>query len=135
MGASAISGLILGILYDKKGAWVLIGSLATSALFAPLAFLGGAYSAFIGILLWGIGMGVQQSIVKAVIANMIPTQQRGMAYGTFNMVFGVAWFLGSALMGILYDHSIMAIVLFSVTIQLISLPLFYKSMRTMLISK
>ena len=95
-----------------------------SAFFAPLVFLGGFYSALIGIALWGIGLGAQESIMRAAIAGMSPVQRRGTAYGVFNTIFGAFWFIGSLTMGILYDISILYLVIFSMIAQLASVPLF-----------
>jgi MFS family permease len=73
--------------------------------------------------LWGIGMGAQESILRAAIAGMIAPEQRGTAYGLFNMFYGVAWFLGSLLLGILYDRALPWMILFSVTAQLLAIPI------------
>ena len=75
--------------------------------------------------LWGIGMGAQESIMKAAVAGMVPMDKRGSAYGIFNTGYGLAWFLGSALMGILYDQSISFLVAFSIVMQLASIPVFF----------
>jgi MFS family permease len=75
------------------------------------------------MVLWGIGMGAQESIMRAAIADIIPADRRGSAYGIFNTAYGVFWFIGSALMGILYDISIPYLVIFSVAAQLVSVPL------------
>src|SRR3990172_1480508 len=124
MGVDAISALIFGRLFDRIGVSVLIISSLISMLFAPLVFLGGFYYALSGMVLWGIGMGAQESVMRASIAEMVPADRRGSAYGIFNTGFGVSWFLGSALMGILYDISIPALILFSVMMQLASVPFF-----------
>jgi MFS-type transporter involved in bile tolerance (Atg22 family) len=76
------------------------------------------------MVLWGVGMGAQESIMRAAIADMIPASRRGSAYGLFNTGFGIFWFLGSALMGILYDLSLPSLIAFSVAAQLLSVPLF-----------
>jgi len=73
--------------------------------------------------LWGVGMGAQESIMRAAIAGMVPMNRRGSAYGIFNTGYGIFWFLGSALMGILYDISIPPLIAFSVVAQLASIPL------------
>jgi tetrahydromethanopterin S-methyltransferase subunit B len=52
--------------------------------------------------------------------------KRGSAFGAFNGVFGIAWFLGSATMGLLYGHSLMALVAFGVVAQLIAAVLFFR---------
>ena len=67
--------------------------------------------------------------MRAAIAEMVPASRRGAAYGVFNAGYGVAWFLGSALMGILYDVSIGWLVAFSVAMQLASIPLLLVARR------
>jgi len=96
-----------------------------SALFAPLVFLGGFTLALLGMALWGIGMGAQESILRAAIAGMVSRDRRGSAYGIFNTGYGLFWFLGSALMGVLYDVSLPTLIAFSVVAQLASIPLFF----------
>jgi len=71
-----------------------------------------------------MGMGAQDSCLKAVVAHMVPFGKRGTAFGVFDSVYGVAWFAGSAVMGLLYDKSIPALVGFSVVLQLLALPVF-----------
>ncbi|MCX8110517.1 MAG: MFS transporter [Syntrophorhabdaceae bacterium] len=124
MAVDGLAALALGRLFDRMGMIVLIGAAAIAIPFAPLVFFGGFFACLAGAILWGIGMGAQESVMKAAVANMSPAKLRGTAFGTFNMSFGIFWFLGSALMGILYDYSVTALVVFSVVIQLISLPLF-----------
>ncbi|MEM4204958.1 MAG: hypothetical protein QXS54_12900, partial [Candidatus Methanomethylicaceae archaeon] len=91
----------------------------------PLVFLGGFGLAVLGMVIWGIGMGAQESILRAAAAGFVPPERRGSAYGMFNTGFGVFWFLGSALMGVLYDRSLPALITFSVVMQLLAVPLFF----------
>lgn len=123
MGVDALAALIFGRLFDRVGFSTLIVASLLSAFFAPWVFLGGFYFALIGMGLWGVGMGAQESIMRAAIAGMVPANRRGSAYGVFNSAYGVFWFLGSALMGILYDISTLSLIVFSVVIQLASIPL------------
>lgn len=125
MGVDALAALAFGRLFDRLGLATLMVVAFLSAFFAPLVFLGGFNLALLGMALWGIGMGAQESILRAAIANMTATERRGLAYGLFNTAYGVFWFLGSLAIGILYDVSIPALVIFSVTAQLMSIPLFY----------
>jgi len=124
MGVDAIAALLFGRLFDRKGVSILAVATLVSLFFAPLVFLGGFYLAFAGIALWGIGMGAQESIMRAAIAKMVSVNKRGTAYGIFNAGYGLFWFLGSAIMGILYDISIPILIIFSVLVQLFSIPLF-----------
>jgi predicted MFS family arabinose efflux permease len=122
MGVSGIGSLLFGRLFDRLGIVVLIPLTIIAALFAPLVFLGGFWPALVGVGLWGLGMGVHESIVPAAVALMVPSQRRASAYGLFTAGYGVFWFLGSALMGVLYDASLPALIAFSVVAQLAALP-------------
>lgn len=134
MGVDAIAALVFGRLFDRIGLRVLILVSAITAFFAPLVFFGGLVPAMFGMALWGIGMGAQESIMRAAIAGMIPIERRGWAYGVFNTAYGAFWFLGSALIGILYDVSIPALVAFSVIMILASIPLFHAVRKNIVVS-
>jgi MFS-type transporter involved in bile tolerance (Atg22 family) len=81
------------------------------------------------MLLWGIGLGAQDSLLKAILVPVVPADKRSTAFGLFDSGFGIAWFLGSWLMGILYSRSLSALILFSVVLQLLSVPLFLYARR------
>lgn len=134
MGISGISAPLLGRYYDRFGFSILIIISILSAFFAPLVFLGGFSMAFAGIALWSLGIGAQETLMRAIIGNMVSFSKRGSAYGIFNTSFGVFWFLGSVLMGYLYDKSIIALVTFSVIIQFAAIPLFWIFAHKMRIS-
>jgi len=118
MGAAAISALIFGRWFDRWGMPSLMLAAILSAGFAPFAFLGNLGVAAIGVALWGVGMGIQDSIMSAPISVMVHSHQRAYAFGIFNALYGVAWFVGSAALGIIYSYSIPALVIFSVVAQL-----------------
>jgi hypothetical protein len=113
----------LGYLYDKRGIVVLIWVSILSAFFAPFVFLGGFYWAFGGLVLWSIGMGAHESLMRAIIANMISPKRRASAYGIFNAGYGTFWFLGSVAIGFLYDFSVWAVILFSLVTQFLAIPI------------
>ncbi|MDR3492105.1 MAG: MFS transporter [Gammaproteobacteria bacterium] len=125
MGASAVSALLFGLIYDRYGCVILIIAALLSSLFAPFVFLGNFDVALLGMILWGIGMGAQRSLLKAVVGDMVSKKMRGSAYGIFNTGYGIAWFLGSWLIGILYDVSIDWLIVFSVVAQLSAIPFIY----------
>jgi MFS family permease len=125
MGIDALTALILGRLYDRKGLPVLIAAIGATAWFAPFVFSSNVAWMLAGMALWGIGLGAQESVVRAVVSEMVPAGRRATGYGVFNTGFGIAWFAGSALMGFLYDRSIAAMVVFSIAAQTASLPLLH----------
>jgi MFS family permease len=130
MGVDGVSALLFGRLFDKYGLSIMIIVALLSALFAPMVFLGGFYIAFLGMAIWGISMGAQESIMRSSVAVMSTVERRGSAYGIFNTIFGVSWFAGSVIMGLLYSFSINYLVIFSVVIQLISIPFFILILKT-----
>jgi len=82
------------------------------------------------MILWGIGMSAQGSLLQAMLTGTIPAAKRSTAFGFFDTGYGIAWFLGSAAMGLLYEKSILAVVLFSVILQLAALPLLFIANRS-----
>lgn len=127
MATEAVAALVLGRLFDRIGLLTVVGATVLTACFAPLVFLGGAALAAIGMVLWGLGMAAQESIVKAAITGMVGADRRASAYGLFDTGFGVCWFLGSAALGVLYDRSITALVIFSVVLQAAAIPLLLRT--------
>ncbi len=128
MGVDALSALYFGRMYDRRGIGAIIIASSISAFFAPFVFLFRSPGfAIFGVMLWGIGMGAQESILKAAVASMVSKARRGTAFGIFYAGFGAMWFFGSWAMGLLYERSLIALVFFSVVMQLAALPFFFKT--------
>lgn len=100
---------------------------------APFAFFIFSVSSqtglIIGIVLWGIGMGAQESILKSAVTLIVSKENRSTGFGIFQTSFGVCWFLGSALMGILYTGCRTGMVVFSLFAQLLAVPFFFMADR------
>ena len=130
MLVDAVAALVFGLLYDKKGVQALVWSTVLSAPFAVFVFAcHGVGALLVGVALWGVGMGAQESILKAAVTQMVPKASRATGYGVFECAFGVFWFLGSWLLGVLYDVSIPAMVAVSVAAQLAAIPLYLRSAK------
>ena len=129
MGIDALIALVVGRLFDKKGLLTLIAIPIFSIPIAPLVFSMGYSGAIIGMILWGAAMGMQDTIMRAAIANMVPVAKRGLAYGIFNTVYGGSWFVGSTLMGALYDVSISYVMFLSIVVELFSFPLLFNVVK------
>jgi predicted MFS family arabinose efflux permease len=125
MAASALASIPLGRLFDRLGPNVSLFAFLISAAAAPFIFLGASAFALIGMIFWGVGMSAQGSLFQAMLTRVLPPQKRSTAFGFFDTGYGIAWFLGSALMGLLYDKSILAVVLFSVILQLAAIPILF----------
>lgn len=129
MAVDAGAALAFGWLFDRVGFRSLVMAAVISACSAPFAFLGGIPGVVIGLVCWGVGMGAQESIMRAAVGGMVPPEKRGTAYGVFNAGYGLAWFLGSAILGILYTLSIPAMAVFSLIAQLLAIPLLLAVLR------
>lgn len=114
MGVDAAAAVLFGLYFDKKGVQSLMIAVVVSSFIAPVFFIiDGVLGAILGLVLWGIGMGAQESILKAVISTLVSKDKRATAYGIFYTVFGLAWFIGSLLVGLLYEYNLMYLVIFS----------------------
>ena len=121
MATSGIGALLFGIAFDKRGFSIFPSVILAAALVTPLAFLGGHDLAIVGAALWGFALGAQDSILSAGVAKIVPQHSRARAYGFFAGIFGIAWFAGSAVMGLLYDKSLYALVGVSVLAEILAL--------------
>ena len=126
MAVNGITALVFGRLFDRYGLPVLTGGILVSLVALPLGFLGGEAGAIASVACWATGLGAQDACLRSGIAQVVSMNKRGSAFGVFNGVYGVAWFLGSATMGLLYDHSLVALVVFGVVAQLAAAALFFR---------
>ena len=132
MLVDAVAALFFGMMYDKNGVKALVWSTVISAPFAVFVFaFDSVPMLLLGVALWGVGMGAQESILKAAVTSMVPKASRATGYGVFECSFGAFWFLGSWLMGVLYDVSIPAMIAVSVIAQLAAIPLYIGSSKLM----
>lgn len=125
MGIDGIVALIIGRTYDRIGLTSLF-AIPIVSIFIPFFAFSSHYSfAWIAMALWGTVMGMQETIMRAAIADMVSINSRGMAYGIFNTAYGLSWFVGSSIMGFLYNISIQYLVIFCIIIEMVSLPIFW----------
>jgi MFS family permease len=130
MAAGAVAALASGWLYDRWQARVLYALPVLGAAVPPLAFAGSVGAIVVGALLWGAAVGVQDSTVKALVADLVPAPRRATAYGVFAAVQGVAALGGGALAGALYERSRAGLIVAVVVLQLIALVLLAATRRS-----
>ncbi len=130
MMTEGISAFLIGRLYDKVGFKSLLLIPILAILTTPFVFSFGYTLAVIGMVLWGIVLGIQDTVLRASIADLIPPSSRGKAYGLFNIFYGTAWLAGSTIMGALYDVSISYVVVFSIVLEALSIPFMTYLWRT-----
>lgn len=134
MGVDAVAAIIIGKAYDnfktrhnneKAGLITLLVIPIFSLLIPGLVFSARFSLVLTGVIIWGLVMGCHETIMKSAIADLTPLRKRGTGYGIFNFAYGLSIFFGSALIGLLYEYSLPAVVLASILIELAAIPLFF----------
>lgn len=121
MAADAIAALISGWAYDRVGPKSLVALPLVGAAVPMLAFTDSLLGIVLGALLWGAAVGIQESTLRAVVADLVPAPRRATAYGVYAAVLGTATAIGGALTGYLYGVSIPMLVAVVGVIQLVAL--------------
>ena len=130
MAVDAFAALFFGWLFDRIGLKALIVSTLVSASFACFVFLTNSpWLIGTGVVLWGVGMGAQESIMKAAVSRIVPKNMRSSGFGIFETGFGIAWFLGSWLLGALYDLSPVYLAAVSAAAQIAAIVFYMISIR------
>jgi len=130
-GSGVAASLVMGRAYDRFGLPVVLGAVVLSSLFAPLMFFGSFALVIVAMPLLGIGYAVQDTLLKAIVAGVLPAGRRNLAFGLFYAGYGCGWLAGSIAMGLLYERSQLALVLLAAAAQLASLPIFVIAQRRM----
>lgn len=128
-GGGVAANLVIGRTYDRFGLPVVLVAVTLSALFAPLMFMGNFAMVIAAMPLLGIGYAVQDTLLKAIVAGVLPQERRSLAFGLFYVGYGCGWLIGSVAMGLLYERSRVALVCVAVLAQLASLPVFWLAHR------
>jgi len=129
MAVDALAALAIGHLYDRYGRRVLVVLPVLVAAVPPLAFAGSLPAVMAGAVVWGVALGVQESTMRAVVAELVPAARRGTAYGVFGAVYGLAWFAGGAALGVSYDRSVPVMVGAVAVVQVAALVLLLATTR------
>ena len=104
-GMKVLSSLFGGDLSDRLGRKRLIvaGWILYAAVYAGFAFATHQASLWILFLVYGIYFGLAEGAEKALVADLVRPEQRGTAYGLYNLAFGITVFPASFLMGMIWD--------------------------------
>jgi MFS family permease len=103
--SKVISSVVGGDLSDKLGRKTLIvsGWLLYAAVYLGFAYVSTAGTAWALFLVYGVYFGLAEGAEKALVADLVRPEQRGTAYGLYNLAFGVTVLPASLLMGALWD--------------------------------
>ncbi|WP_229887280.1 MFS transporter [Streptomyces olivaceoviridis] len=123
MAVDAVAALATGWLYDRTGPRVLAVLPVLAAAVPALAFTHTVATAVAGSLVWGAATGIQESTLRATVADLVPSPGRATAYGVFAGVVGGATLVGGALTGALYGYSVPLLITVVAAIQAVALVL------------
>ncbi|OOP60933.1 hypothetical protein BMF89_14955 [Arthrobacter sp. SRS-W-1-2016] len=129
MGIDAVTALATGWMYDRFGPRSLAALPLLAATVPVLAFTDSVPLAVTGALVWGAALGIQESTLRATVADLVPPARRATAYGIFAAVIGVATLIGGTLAGALYDVSITALIAVAAVVQAAALALLFRTTR------
>jgi MFS family permease len=129
MVVDAVAAVATGLAYDRLGARVLVVLPFVAALVPMLAFSGTVAVAVVGALAWGVALGVQESTLRATVADLVGPGRRATAYGIFGAVLGVSAAAGGALAGGLYEVSVPLLVSVTTALQLLALTVLVVTLR------
>ena len=106
MAAGALGALGSGWVYDRVGLAGLAWLPVAAAVVPWLSFSTSPVLVWVGAAIWGATLGVQDSTMRAAVADMVPAARRGTAYGVFAACYGLAWLVGGTLVGALYEQGV-----------------------------
>jgi len=124
MGVDAVAALLVGRYFDRFGLSLLVAIPIFTALVTPLAFSGKQLLIASSSVLWGVVMGMHETILRAGVAKILSAPKRGVGFGALNAVLGLSWFIGGSAMGWLYGAGYWYVVAFSLLLELCSIPPF-----------
>ena len=125
MGVTGLTALIFGRMFDRYGIQIIVLGILVSLLALPFGFLDGPGGVYISVACWATGLGAQDATLRSGISQVVSMNKRGTAFGAFNAAYGVLWFLGSVTMGVLYDFSLLALVVFGMIAQVAAAVMFF----------
>lgn len=130
MAAASVAAVVFGRIYDRVGLRGLLVLPGLAAVVPLLSFATNPGLFVVGAVVWGIGMGVHDSTMRAAVADLVPAHRRGAGYGTFTAVYGLAWLAGAVLIGWLLEHGTVAATLFIVVAQAVALGILVPLLRS-----
>ncbi|MDD5108237.1 MAG: MFS transporter [Candidatus Omnitrophica bacterium] len=134
MGVDAVAALAIGKIYDvfklrhdnEKAGLITLIAIPVFSLFIPLLVFSNSFSLVLtGAIIWGVVMGCHETVMRSAIADTTALKKRGTGYGIFNTAYGLAVFIGSVFVGLLYEHSIFAVIAISIIIEIAAIFVFF----------
>ncbi|MFA6357872.1 MAG: MFS transporter [Candidatus Omnitrophota bacterium] len=141
MGVDALAALAIGRTYDifktkhknEKAGLITLIAIPAFSLFIPVLVFSEKFSLVLtGAIVWGIVMGFHETVMRSSIADLTSLKKRGTGYGIFNAAYGLAIFIGSLITGLLYENSILAVIVLSTIVEIAAIAVFFILKREVL---
>lgn len=129
MGVEALAALATGGMFDRWGGRVLLGVPVLVAVVPLCVFADQLWLVLAGVVVWGAAAGVQDSTVKAYVADLVPAGRRATAYGVFAAVQGIGALVGGAVAGALVDHHAASLAVVIGVLQVAAVVLLWRTTR------
>ncbi len=129
MGVDGVFALVTGSIYDKVGVRVLFALPVVSVIVPFFAFGNSLASVVAGVVLWGASLGIQESTMRAAVADMVPGCKRATSYGMFSVFMGVGSFVGAGVTGALYSYGHAAIIVYALVLEAAACMLLFLALR------
>ncbi|MGI6033574.1 MAG: MFS transporter [Coriobacteriales bacterium] len=120
----AVFALVTGSLYDRIGTKALVVLPVVSLLIPVFVFTENFALMVTGVVLWGASLGIQESTMRAAVADIVPSEKRATSYGMFSVFLGIGSMVGGALIGLLYDVNVAYAIGYAVIVEVIAFILF-----------
>ncbi|WP_353651610.1 MFS transporter [Nakamurella sp. A5-74] len=128
MLVDGISGLVVGRIYDRNGPRVLL-LVPVAASFAAVAFTNTPALVWVGVAIWGIVNGILDSTIKVVVTQLVPSNARAAAFGWLALVRGLGLLVAGGVLGLVYDHSITAVIWLIIAANTVALLVLWTVLR------
>ena len=118
-GLDALTAPISGAAFDRYGTMLLIAPFLMSIVPTILCFGGSPVYVTVAAAIFGVIYGMQESIYRAAVSQLVRPERRGSAYGWFNTVYGLGFIVGGTAMGYFIDNGMgLTAIFFSSALQL-----------------
>jgi len=124
----AISAPMAGLAYDRMGRKVLYLPFLLSPIPSIATLMGGS-KVLLAVIFFGVIYGMQESIYRAAVSDLVSMEVRGTAYGMFNTAYGLGFLVSGSLFGyFLYTGDVLTGTVFSITAQIVAIIALHRSL-------
>ena len=129
MATDAIVAFPVGYIYDKIGPKSILITPLLALITVPLLLHNKVGALITASIIWGIVMGIYETSMRVVVADLSTPETRAYAYGIYGLVYGFSWGIGNTIMGALYIYSKPYLIAYVVIMEMLALVMIIKTLR------